>query len=157
MVLFNHTEIYGCLKKPFMPDQSADQSESFPSQIGVGYISLQGPYARSKRLPSEFPKVLRDQDFLYDSSATARGSELHGATRLRLRLLSEERWLPACPGILLLIHSKEIRWEALPRLIALRSSALDTWIVPKEPQLLNRQLQVPDIARLQTARESDRI
>lgn len=63
--------------------------------------------------------VLRDQDFLYDATATAHGTELHGAARLRLRLLSEERW-----------------W-----LILLRASAVDTWIVPKDPQLFNRQLQ----------------
>lgn len=63
--------------------------------------------------------VLRDQDFLYDATATAHGTELHGAARLRLRLLSEERW-----------------W-----LILLRGSAVDTWIVPKDPQLFNRQLQ----------------
>eukprot|EP00913_Durusdinium_trenchii_P004794 g4454.t1 len=58
--------------------------------------------------------VLRDQDFLQNG----RG-ELRGAVRLRLRMLSEERW-----------------W-----LILLRASAVERWIVPKERQLFNRQLQ----------------
>lgn len=39
--------------------------------------------------------------------------------------------------------------SSISRLILLRSSAVDTWIVPKDPQLFNRKLQDLTVGSLQ--------